>query len=76
MDADEKFGAMVDICLKANAAVIETGTPAMIAMMRALLWQLGQEAAQREARADKEAQLDTKAEYANINRIIGQKNNV
>lgn len=55
MGDDKKFGAMVDVCLKANAAVVETGTPAMIAMTRALLWQLGQEAAQREARAEEDA---------------------
>ncbi|TXM73219.1 hypothetical protein FV218_11675 [Methylobacterium sp. WL69] len=52
MGDDKKFGAMVDACLRANAAVVETGTPAMIAMTRALLWQLGQEAAQRDARAE------------------------
>ncbi|KQP06041.1 hypothetical protein ASF28_17620 [Methylobacterium sp. Leaf99] len=52
MDDGKKFDTMVDACLRANAAVVETGTPAMIAMTRALLWQLGQEAAQRDARAE------------------------
>ncbi|MDO9429458.1 MAG: hypothetical protein Q7T93_21870 [Methylobacterium sp.] len=52
MGDGKKFDTMVDACLRANAAVVETGTPAMIAMTRALLWQLGQEAAQRDARAE------------------------
>lgn len=72
MDEDQHFGEMVDVCLKANAAVVKTGTPAMIAMMRALLWQLGQEAAQREARAEKEDRHDAKGGFANINRVISK----
>jgi hypothetical protein len=63
LDDDETFGAMVDVCLKANAAVVESGTPAMIAMMRALLWQLGQEAAQRDARAEIEARWRFQADH-------------
>lgn len=72
MDHDEKFGAMVDICLKANLAVVETGTPAMVAMMRALLWQLGQEAAQRAARAEDQAQRPPQIYYANMSRVIAE----
>lgn len=50
MEDDERFEAMADACLKAHEAVAEIGTPAMLAMTRALLWQVGQELAQREER--------------------------
>lgn len=50
MKDDERFEAMADACLKAHEAVAEIGTPAMLAMTRALLWQVGQELAQREER--------------------------
>lgn len=50
MEDDERFEAMADACLKAHEAVAEVGTPAMLAMTRALLWQIGQELAQREER--------------------------
>ena len=50
MENDERFEAMADACLKAHEAVAELGTPAMLAMTRALLWQVGQELAQREER--------------------------
>ncbi|MCJ2083353.1 hypothetical protein [Methylobacterium sp. J-090] len=72
MGDDKKFGAMVDACLRANTAVVETGTPAMIAMTRALLWQLGQEAAQREARAEQEERHSPRAGYARRGRAIGK----
>jgi hypothetical protein len=48
MEDDERFGAMAEACLKAHEAVADVGTPAMLAMTRALLWQVGQELAQRE----------------------------
>lgn len=48
MEHDSRFEAMAEACLKAHEAVVATGTPAMIAMTRALLWQVGQELAQRE----------------------------
>ena len=47
---DERFNALAEACLKAHEAVAEVGTPAMIAMTRALLWQVGQELVQREER--------------------------
>ena len=72
MGDGKKFDTMVDACLRANAAVVETGTPAMIAMTRALLWQLGQEAAQREARAELEAQTAPLAAFARRSRVIGK----
>lgn len=72
MDDDKKFGAMVDACLRANTAVVETGTPAMIAMTRALLWQLGHEAVQREARAENEARQPPRAGHARRGRAIGK----
>ena len=50
MDDDKQFNAMVDRCLKAHEAVIENGTPAMIALTRGLLLQVGQELLQREQR--------------------------
>jgi hypothetical protein len=50
MEDDERFEAMADACLKAHEAVAEIGTPAMLAMTRALLWQVGQELARREER--------------------------
>ena len=50
MEDDERFEAMADACLKAHEAVAEVGTPAMLAMTRALLWQIGQGLAQREER--------------------------
>jgi hypothetical protein len=50
MEDEERFEAMADACLKAHEAVAEMGTPAMLAMTRALLWQVGQELAQREER--------------------------
>ena len=50
MEDDERFNAMAEACLKAHEAVADMGTPAMIAMTRALLWQVGQELAQREER--------------------------
>lgn len=50
MDNDERFAAMTDACLKAHEAVMEAGTPAMIAMTRALLWQVGRELMQCEER--------------------------
>ena len=53
MEDDERFEAMADACLAAHEAVTEMGTPAMLAMTRALLWQVGQELAQREARREK-----------------------
>ena len=52
MEDDERFNAMAEACLKAHEAVADMGTPAMIAMTRALLWQVGQELAQREARRE------------------------
>ena len=52
MEDDERFTAMAEACLKAHEAVADMGTPAMIAMTRALLWQVGQELAQREARRE------------------------
>ena len=48
MEHNGRFEAMAEACLKAHEAVVATGTPAMIAMTRALLWQVGQELAQRE----------------------------
>jgi hypothetical protein len=48
MEDDERFNAMAEACLKAHEAVADVGTPAMLAMTRALLWQVGQELAQRE----------------------------
>lgn len=53
MEDNERFEAMADACLRAHEAVAEMGTPAMLAMTRALLWQVGQELAQREARREK-----------------------
>jgi hypothetical protein len=50
MDDDNLFDEMADACLKAHEAVAQVGTPAMLAMTRALLWQVGQELAQREER--------------------------
>lgn len=50
MEYDERFEAMADACLKAHEAVAETGTPAMRAMTRALLWQVAQELAQKDER--------------------------
>ncbi|KQP88995.1 hypothetical protein ASF60_19830 [Methylobacterium sp. Leaf113] len=50
MDEDQRFEAMADACLKAHEAVVEMGTPAMLAMTRCLLWQVGQEIIQREER--------------------------
>lgn len=50
MEDDERFEAMADACLKAHEAVAEVGTPAMIALSHALLWQVGQELIQREER--------------------------
>lgn len=50
MEDDERFGEMADACLKAHEAVAEMGTPAMLAMTRSLLWQVGQELVQREER--------------------------
>ena len=50
MEDDERFTAMAEACLKAHEAVADMGTPAMIAMTRALLWQVGQELVQREER--------------------------
>lgn len=52
MEDDERFEALANACLKAHEAVIEVGTPAMVAMTRSLLWQVGQELAQREARRE------------------------
>ena len=52
MEDDERFNAMAEACLNAHAAVAEVGTPAIIAMTRTLLWQVGQELAQREARRE------------------------
>ena len=52
MEDDERFNAMAEACLKAHEAVADMGTPAMVAMTRALLWQVGQELAQREARRE------------------------
>ena len=49
MEYNESFESMADACLKAHEAVVDSGTPAMLAMTRALLWQVGQELAQREA---------------------------
>lgn len=48
MEDDERFNAMAEACLAAHEAVIKAGTPAMLAMTRALLWQVGQELAQRD----------------------------
>lgn len=66
MEDDERFEAMADACLKAHEAVAEVGTPAMIALSHALLWQVGQELIQREERqkqmlryAEAEARRDT-----------------
>ena len=53
MDDDERFNAMAEACLRAHEAVIDVGTPAMIAMTRALLWQVGQELVQREKQQKK-----------------------
>lgn len=53
MEDDQRFDAMADACLKAHEAVSEMGTPVMLAMTRALLWQITQELAQREARREK-----------------------
>lgn len=50
MEDDERFEAMADACLKAHEAVAEVGTPAMLALSRALLWQVGQEFTPREER--------------------------
>lgn len=50
MEDDESFNAMVEACLTAHEAVADAGTPAMLAMTRALLWQLGQEITQRKER--------------------------
>lgn len=50
MQNNECFDEMADACLKAHEAVAEVGTPAMIALTRALLWQVGQEILQREER--------------------------
>ncbi|MCC0808691.1 hypothetical protein FPV16_21195 [Methylobacterium sp. W2] len=48
MEDDERFNAMAEACLKAHEAVADAGTPAMLAMTRALLWQVGQELIQRD----------------------------
>ncbi|KQP85397.1 hypothetical protein [Methylobacterium sp. Leaf117] len=53
MEDDERFEAMADACLKAHEAVAAMGTPAMFAMTQALMWQVAQELAQREARREK-----------------------
>ncbi|KQP48799.1 MULTISPECIES: hypothetical protein [unclassified Methylobacterium] len=58
MEDDERFNSMVEACLAAHEAVIEVGTPAMLAMTRALLWQVGQELAQREERRKEMLRLD------------------
>ena len=50
MEDDERFEAMADACLKAHEAVADIGTPAMLALACALLWQVGQEIMQREER--------------------------
>ncbi|MHC2088896.1 hypothetical protein [Methylobacterium sp. CM6244] len=52
MEDNERFNAMAEACLTAHEAVADVGTPAMFAMTRALLWQIGQELAQREARRE------------------------
>jgi len=48
MQGDEAFDALADACLKVHEAVVVSGTPAMIAITRALLWQIGKELAQRD----------------------------
>ncbi|MCK2056698.1 MULTISPECIES: hypothetical protein [unclassified Methylobacterium] len=53
MNDDERFEAMADACLKAHEAVVDIGKPVMLAITRALLWQVGQELSQREARREK-----------------------
>ncbi|MHC2019934.1 hypothetical protein [Methylobacterium sp. CM6247] len=50
MKDDERFNNMAEACLAAHEAVVEAGTPAMIALTRALLWQVDQELSQREER--------------------------
>lgn len=37
MNDDERFEAMADACLKAHEAVVDIGTPVMLAITRALL---------------------------------------
>ena len=48
MEDDSHFEATAAACLKAHGAVADVGTPAMFAMSRALLYQIGQELVQRE----------------------------
>ncbi|MHC2001766.1 hypothetical protein ACYQR9_15125 [Methylobacterium sp. CM6241] len=57
MEDDERFNEMAEACLSAHEAVIEAGTPAMIALTRALLWQVGQELSQREERRNEIVRL-------------------
>ena len=45
--SDEDFDLMVDRCRKAHEAVLEHGTPEMLAFTTALLHALGKEAARR-----------------------------
>ena len=49
MDEDEHFGAMADACLKAHAAVTDSGTPEMLFFARSFLLLIGREAAERAA---------------------------
>lgn len=58
MEDDERFNSMAEACLTAHEAVIGVGTPAMIALTRALLWQVGQELSQREERCKEILRLD------------------
>lgn len=50
MEDGDRFDALAEACLKIHEIVAEVGTPAMIALARALLWQVGQEIMQREER--------------------------
>lgn len=49
MGEEDRFGEMVDNCLKARAALKKSGTPEMMALMDALLFLIGREAAKRAA---------------------------
>ena len=50
MNDDKQFEVMVEACLKVHEAVVESGTSEMLALSRLLLFQIGRECVQREAR--------------------------
>jgi hypothetical protein len=47
MADDDVFAMMVDACLAAHEAVLRSGTPEMKMLCRALLMEIGREAAKR-----------------------------